>query len=88
MRCAEAAGFGRKANLYGVSFIDALNGWIVGTNGLCLRTTDGGDHLTALNLASKATLRAVQFYGDGTAGRVEMAIPPPLAPPLTHPSRA
>ena len=45
------------SDLYGVSFPDALNGWIVGAKGLCLRTTDGGDRWTRLDLDSRATLR-------------------------------
>ena len=68
------------SDLYGVSFPDALNGWIVGAKGLCLRTTDGGDHWTRLNVDSKATLRAVQFHADGTGwvcGDGDPKAPPP-----------
>jgi len=55
----------RSGGLRGVSFIDALNGWIVGDKGLCLRTSDGGANWTRLDLGSGATLRAVRFNSDG-----------------------
>ena len=82
-----------KSALYGVSFIDALNGWIVGEKGLCLRTADGGNQWTVLDAGSQATLRAVQFYADGTGwacGDGDPSAPPPrrldrarrLRPPL------
>jgi photosystem II stability/assembly factor-like uncharacterized protein len=54
-----------NGEFYGVSFIDPLNGWIVGQKGLCLRTTDGGQQWTVLKVGSEATLRAVQFHADG-----------------------
>lgn len=55
----------RSGGIRGVSFIDALNGWIVGDKGLCLRTSDGGATWTRLDLGSGATLRAVHFNSDG-----------------------
>ena len=55
----------RSGGIRGVSFIDALNGWIVGDKGLCLRTSDGGANWTRLDLGSGATLRAVRFNSDG-----------------------
>ena len=62
VRLPEAAGSGA---IRGVSFIDPLNGWIVGARGLCLRTSDGGATWTRLDLGSGATLRGVHFTGDG-----------------------
>ena len=62
LKLPEAAG----KSLFGVSFIDATNGWIVGEQGLCLRTSDAGRNWTLLKPDSQATLRAVQFHADGT----------------------
>ena len=80
IRLPEAAA---GKSLYGVSFIDAQNGWIVGQQGLCLRTTDGSAHWTELKLDSKAVLRAVQFQADGTGwacGDGDPAAPQPFGP--------
>ncbi len=33
---------GTNFNLYGVYFADSLKGWVVGDNGLILKTTNGG----------------------------------------------
>ncbi len=51
--------------LYGVSFADALNGWIVGAAGLALSTTNGGRTWTVLDTGCHALLRAVTFGSNG-----------------------
>ena len=58
-------GFNTKA----VMFADAENGWAVGSNGLAVRTTNGGRSWESLNIPTKADLNAVDFF-DSRIGYV------------------
>jgi photosystem II stability/assembly factor-like uncharacterized protein len=64
---------GTTDDLLDVMFVDADHGWIVGQNGLILRTTNGGDNaadwLAPSVNPTAATLRKV-FFLDATTGWV------------------
>lgn len=47
--------------LRAVSFVDARTGFVVGDEGLCLKTDDGGDSWKTVPTGSKARLRDVRF---------------------------
>lgn len=53
-------------NLNGVFFLDEKSGWIVGDNGLCLASQDGGKTWSAVKTGSAAQLRAVRFIDANT----------------------
>ena len=48
----------------GIAASDAQSLWIVGDQGLCLRSTDGGRAWKAVPLGTTATLRAIRFLND------------------------
>jgi photosystem II stability/assembly factor-like uncharacterized protein len=52
---------GTSAELNGVHFIDAMNGWIAGAEATVLKTTDGGAHWTAVQVDSSAHFSDVWF---------------------------
>ncbi len=52
---------GVTETLRGISFVNATNGWAVGTGGTILHTTDGGDTWQAQTIATTAEFRAVYF---------------------------
>src|SRR6056297_406269 len=52
---------GVTAYLTGVHFVDSVHGWISGTGGTALRTSDGGANWTELTTGSSTDLRAVCF---------------------------
>jgi photosystem II stability/assembly factor-like uncharacterized protein len=47
--------------LRGVDFVDANNGWAVGTNGTILHTSDGGAHWISQTVATSDEFRGVVF---------------------------
>ena len=47
--------------LHGIAFADARHGWIVGAQGFCAATTDGGAAWSLKETGSPATLRSVFF---------------------------
>ena len=51
----------------GVRFVDANQGWVVGTNGTILRTTDGGAHWVKQAVATPDEFRSV-FFTDANTG--------------------
>lgn len=64
---AQAAG--TTADLYGVDFINADDGWAVGNSGTIVATTDGGAEWTAQTSPTTKDLRGVHFVdqSDGWA---------------------
>ena len=52
---------GVAETLRNVKFVDANNGWTVGTNGTILHTADGGAHWTRQAVASTDEFRGVAF---------------------------
>lgn len=58
---------GVAETLQGVSFIDANQGWIVGTDGAILHTTDGGAHWTIQPVATTDDFTSV-FFTDANNG--------------------
>src|SRR4051794_278308 len=52
--------------LYGVIFLDNKRGWVVGADGLCLATTDGGASWVVQETKSRALLRCVRFTDANT----------------------
>ena len=76
LKVADAA----EANLYGVCFVDAKTGWVVGDKGLCLATKDGGQTWAKLETKSAANLRCVRFNDANigfACGDGDSAAPPP-----------
>ncbi|MCX6271661.1 MAG: YCF48-related protein [Bacteroidetes bacterium] len=61
---------GTTSSLYGVSFINENEGWIVGSNGLILHTTTGG--FTGINAITAK--QSVTCYPNPTAGEVNLVI--------------
>lgn len=51
----------QERNLSCVYFVDAKHGWIVGSDGLCLATRDGGASWEVQTTGSRANLRCVRF---------------------------
>ncbi len=52
---------GEPETLRNVKFVDANNGWTVGTSGTILHTADGGAHWTRQSVASTDEFRGVAF---------------------------
>ena len=52
---------GTNEGLYAVTFIDSLNGTVVGGNGLIIRTTNGGESWISQNSGTNLVLLAVSF---------------------------
>lgn len=48
--------------LAGVTFADALTGWVVGAGGTILKTTDAGSHWVQLNSGTSNDLKTVVFF--------------------------
>ena len=48
-------------NLLGVSFVDSLNGWVVGSGGIILHTTDAGNQWFRQQSSTTATLLSTSF---------------------------
>ncbi|MGH1362739.1 MAG: YCF48-related protein [Calditrichia bacterium] len=57
---------GTTTNLKGVSFIDPLNGCIVGANGTLRITTDGGDSWSDCNTGTTENLNAIKLIGNSS----------------------
>lgn len=55
------SGSGHAETLYGVHLVDETTGWVVGTNGTILKTTDAGANWTAQASGTTATLYDVHF---------------------------
>jgi len=55
-----------QANLWGVSFANETTGFIVGDNGLILKTTDGGNSWKAIKSPVTKYLMAIQFVNSTT----------------------
>jgi photosystem II stability/assembly factor-like uncharacterized protein len=58
---------GVQVNLNGVSFVDALTGWVVGDSGTIIHTTDGGANWVRQSSGVFVNLLAVKF-GDRDTG--------------------
>ena len=58
---------GSAETFQGVSFLDANQGWVVGTNGTILHTTDGGAHWNRQAVASTDDFSSV-FFTDSNNG--------------------
>ncbi|GAA5165322.1 P-loop NTPase fold protein [Viridibacterium curvum] len=58
------------ADLSGVYFIDAQLGWAVGGNGAVLKTEDGGESWTVVNVGAETHFGGVVFSADGKRGWV------------------
>jgi photosystem II stability/assembly factor-like uncharacterized protein len=55
---------GTMAWLHAVHFIDRNHGWVAGSNGTLLETTDGGNSWNKVSTFTKDTLRDVYFADD------------------------
>ena len=55
-------------DLYGVFFIDENRGWVTGSNGAILTTSDGGTTWSKQTSGTTAQLNAVNFLPDGRYG--------------------
>ena len=54
---------GTSTDLWGISFIDAVNGWVSGSSGLILHTTDGGTSWSPQTSGvSTPILRNIEFF--------------------------
>ncbi|MFT3735347.1 MAG: P-loop NTPase fold protein [Rhodocyclaceae bacterium] len=58
------------ADLGGVYFIDAQQGWAVGGHGAVLKTEDGGESWEAVNVGAQTDFGGVVFSADGKRGWV------------------
>jgi hypothetical protein len=65
---AAPAGAAKQAatTLRGINFISTTNGWVVGSNGTLLKTTDGGTNWNALTSGTTNDLYDVQFTDANT----------------------
>lgn len=77
--------------LKGVSFADASNGWIVGSNGMVFRTADGGstwvkENISAnwWNAVSAVSANAAWVVGDGGCMLTNYSPPPPPAKTVVY----
>lgn len=57
-------------NFVDVYFVDANTGWIVGTSGKIMKTTDGGESWTAQTSGVSDILQGVHFYDSSTGWAV------------------
>ena len=55
-----------RENLYGVSFNDAKTGWVVGENGVILKTVDGGATWLMQQSPTTNNLSDITQSEDGT----------------------
>ncbi len=62
---------GTGINLYSISFINSLTGWVCGNNGIILKTTDSGNSWLKLNSSTDIQLNSIIFTDENhgwTAG--------------------
>ncbi len=57
---------GTTENLRSVSFVDVNTGWVVGDNGILIKTTDGGKTWNKQNSGSDGFLKSVYFINSNT----------------------
>jgi photosystem II stability/assembly factor-like uncharacterized protein len=57
-----------SVDLYGISFVNDQEGWIVGANSVILHTADGGATWSPQTSGGLTNLTAVQFLADGRRG--------------------
>jgi len=57
-----------KANLTAVYFINRIQGWAVGENGMLITTRDGGQSWHAQASGTRERLKSIQMLGDGQRG--------------------
>ena len=60
---ADSYQVSRRDKAFGVHFIDEKSGWVVGDNGLSLKTADGGDSWQRIKVSDE-TLNDVFFVGE------------------------
>ncbi len=61
---------GTKYNLYGVCFVDSLNGWACGDSGIILHTSDGGNTWLTQTSGTSEPLEDVFFWDTSTGWAV------------------
>jgi photosystem II stability/assembly factor-like uncharacterized protein len=55
---------GVTKDLYGLNFIDSQTGWVVGTSGTILKTTDGGNSWQSLSSGVTSALAGIHFLNS------------------------